>query len=228
MAKVREAPRISVNKLAEYLGARAGRRRAIIIDQKYPPDFKVAYYTEAQNAIVGYLVSQNRDERILTRAIDQLLAVQPQTEWQSRKVQVCVDAIEAFLEFGPDLEFDGLGVQAGTIDQPDLLIGNVSVSVRPEMIVRKEGRNGTTAIGAVKLCFSKSAALNEEGGAYVGAALRRFVEGRLANGTKCDPTLCTVVDIFAREIHECPKAVKRRFDDMEAACEEIARAWQAY
>ena len=43
MKKPANDPRISVNKLAEYMGAKAARQRQILRDQKYPTDYKGMY-----------------------------------------------------------------------------------------------------------------------------------------------------------------------------------------
>lgn len=37
--------------------------------------------------------------------------------------------------------------------------------------------------------------------------------------------LCMVIDVFDQEGYVAPKANKRRLEDIEAACEEIARVW---
>ena len=49
---VRQAPRISVNKLGEYMTATPLRRRRIVLDQKRPKTFIFARYREPQDAIV--------------------------------------------------------------------------------------------------------------------------------------------------------------------------------
>lgn len=49
--------KISVNKLAEYLGSDALRRRRIIEDQKEPLEFTVTRYKTAKSAMIDYLKS---------------------------------------------------------------------------------------------------------------------------------------------------------------------------
>src|SRR5689334_23054807 len=44
-------PRISVNKLAEFIDAKAARQRQILRDQKFPSEFKGMYYREAAETI---------------------------------------------------------------------------------------------------------------------------------------------------------------------------------
>ena len=57
-------PRISVNKLAEFSRAKAGRQRQILSDQKYPTDFKGMYYKEASEAI-ALAIASNLEELIM-------------------------------------------------------------------------------------------------------------------------------------------------------------------
>jgi len=45
------APRISLNKLCEFMTASIPRQRRIIKDQKFPSDFMRVYYREAQEAV---------------------------------------------------------------------------------------------------------------------------------------------------------------------------------
>jgi hypothetical protein len=62
-------PRISVNKLAEFIDAKARRQRQILRDQKYPTDYKGMYYREASEAISSYIASNLEHTSIIDRAI---------------------------------------------------------------------------------------------------------------------------------------------------------------
>jgi hypothetical protein len=53
-ARTRDEPRISLNKLAQYVdlpGGSAGRRREILQDSKFPPDFKGGRYNDARRTL---------------------------------------------------------------------------------------------------------------------------------------------------------------------------------
>lgn len=79
----RPSPRISATKLGEYLTATASRRRKIVEDQKYPPPFQVARYTEAEKAIVEFLTT-GRDAARLERRKAALVAAVPTMPLGSR------------------------------------------------------------------------------------------------------------------------------------------------
>lgn len=220
----RPGPRISVNKLGEYMIASPLRRRRIAADQKRPREFIVTRYRDAVAAMVEFLAAGGNSDRIITRAIADLEAKPVSTDFQLQDRDLSVEALESFLDTVDQLDLSGLTVRAGDSDAAPLLIGGVSVSVRPDIVVTGQNRNGGT-VGCVKLYLSKSFPLNEAAGAYIGAVLTRFTEGYLADDATADYRLCSVVDVFGQQVFTAPRAVQRRQNDIEAACEEIALLW---
>ncbi|MCG3125575.1 MAG: hypothetical protein CHACPFDD_00400 [Phycisphaerae bacterium] len=220
----RPGPRISVNKLGEYMIASPARRRRIVADQKRPREFIVTRYRDAVGAMLEFLAAGARDDRVITRAIANLEARAVSTDFQSQDRDLCIEALESFLDTVDQLDLRGVTVRPGDSDAPPLLIGGVSVSVRPEIVVTGQNRNGGT-VGCVKLYLSKSFPLNGVAGAYIGAVLTRFAEEYLAGGATGDYRLCVVVDVFGQHVFTAPRAVQRRQADIEAACEEIALLW---
>ena len=221
----REVPRISANKLGEYMTATPSRRRRIIKDQKRPKDYIVPRYTQAQGAIVAYLTATSRNDARLSEAVDRLGSSPASSEWDEQRRSLCAEAIQSFLDLVDDLELDGLVLKAGNAEQPRLLIAGVEVSVRPELIVVQSGSRGAPAGGALKLYFSKVNPLGEESGAYVGTMVHQFINEYPTSEGPCDHRLCRVADVFAGRIHSAPRSYVRRRSDIRAACEEIARAW---
>ncbi len=59
--KDQKEPRISLNKLCEFMTANVTRQRSIIRDQKFPQDYKKVYYKEAQESVAHYLASNLED-----------------------------------------------------------------------------------------------------------------------------------------------------------------------
>lgn len=63
--KRRERPRISVNKLGEYLTEpNPSRRRRILLDQKEPKDFILPYYDPARDAILRFFGDGGRSFQV--------------------------------------------------------------------------------------------------------------------------------------------------------------------
>ncbi len=93
-----EQPRISVNKLAEYMGSKAARQRKIIHDRKYPDeDFNFGmYHREAAEAVSRYLADGAIDPAPLDAQIAALLQLTPEKVGTARRINANVDALERF------------------------------------------------------------------------------------------------------------------------------------
>jgi hypothetical protein len=221
----RKTPRISVNKLGEYLTATPSRRRRIIFDQKHPPPYQVTRYREAERAIVEYFVG-GQDPKTLEKYRKRLADARPETEFDAQKVQLCMEAIDAF-EDGLDLlNLDDVTALAGQPDPDHLEFAGVSVSVRPEIVLVGSDRRGPRA-GCIKFYFGKTSPLDERSGPYVSTVLAAFAERNVAAKGRVDDRLVVTWDVFARRIYVAPKARARRLDDVTAACEEIAARWSS-
>lgn len=228
MVEVRERnqPRISVTKLGEYMVANPSRRRRIVIDQKRPQDYIVARYNDAQDAITEFLVSAIEKEFLRKRA-EELSGGVASTEWQAQSNQLCAEAINSFLEFVDSISLEGYKLQRGDASPPKLEIAGVSVSVRPEILIGGTSRKGEQLNGAIKLYLSKTTSLNLEAAEYAATTVHQFVKDNQLGSGKPDFRLCYVVDVFNKKIFSAPRSHVRRRSDIEAACEEIARAWAA-
>lgn len=227
---VRPEPRISVNKLGEYLVAGASRRRQILRDQKRPPEFKVVRYADAQRAIVDHLVNGHSDPDVLARHLSRLAnwtRGPDDSDYEVQRNQACRDAIGAFAKLADQLGFDGLTMRPGRADSPRLTKSGVQISVRPELQVHGVGRKGDRFVGALKLHVSKTFSLGEKAGEYVATMVHEFAEAHLAGDACCDYRHCYVLDVFAGILFVAPKCFTRRRSDVEAACEEIAILWKS-
>jgi hypothetical protein len=224
---VRSTPRISITKLGEYLVASPVRRRQIILDQKYPPEVKVIRYKDAQRAIVDHLVNGHEDPGILSRHRQRLADWTPtadDSDYEVQRKRNCLEAIEAFIAMLHTLP-EGLVLAAAGQDRRRLHKAGVSISIQPDAIIHGIGRNHTSLVGAIKLHFSKTFALDDRAGEYAGTLLHEFGERYLSD--RGQPTFrhFYVIDVFARRIYTAPRAFIRRRGEVEAACEEIASRW---
>ncbi len=226
MAVERDQPRISVNKLGEYMLARARRRRRIIIDQREPKDFIRLIYPQAEEAIARFLVAGATDRSIITSAVERLTSERADTDWKRERNALCVDALEAFLDIADDFDLEGFERTAGDAGG-GFSVGGVYVSVRPEVLLRQTDARGGVRLGAIKLYLVKSYPHSDESAGYVGASVLEYLRRERPDDGKPDPELCLVVDVFGGEIFTAPRASKSRLADIEAACEEIAGRWSS-
>ena len=138
---IRKTPRISVNKLAEYLTASPAKRRSIVKDQKYPPTFRITWYEKATRAMVSFLSDPKRDDDALVQVIEKLYTQKAATENEQLKLNTNAQALEAFLESYSDLDL-GLGVvKQGDTDPAKLSISGVELSVRPELLLQSSDKS---------------------------------------------------------------------------------------
>lgn len=220
---MRTTPRISVSKLGEYLTATPRRRRSIVADQKRPKDFVVIWYMEARKALVDCLLA-DLDPDILEAAVsaldDPLGSARPDSN-DAARAQVSIDALDAFAtKLLDSLDLAGLTIERGETYAERLAIAGVTVSVSPDFVVRS-----SKGVGALVLYFNKTNPLDENSGAYVASLLHQFVEERLGHVGVPDPGACRVIDVLNGKVYTAPKSYKRRRQDIEAACQEIAAVW---
>src|SRR3989442_16023460 len=101
--RIRLQPRISSNKLAEYIIAKPGRREQIRKDQKYPPDYIVPTYDAALDSIADFLCKLPRDPSNVLRVIDELNSSRARTQWDAMRRRVCAEALIAWLDLLDEL-----------------------------------------------------------------------------------------------------------------------------
>ncbi|MBG3878366.1 hypothetical protein FVW20_15435 [Desulfovibrio oxamicus] len=223
VGKVRTSPRISLNKLGEYLVSKPGRRRTIIRDQKEPSDFIVARYAEAKRIIQDCLVSGGADVRPVNRAIEGFSGSY-ETKWQKDTAILCASALRAFLRMSASIPLNGFNPVRG-IDNPEKMnISGVDVSVCPEIILLAPSQDNAI-VGGVKLYFSKNNPLTEDASEFVGSVLYRYLSEVTSSESAVSYKNCTVVDVFAGKCFIAPKTYKRNMNDVAAACAEIYHLW---
>ena len=221
--RVRREPRMALNALAQYMLASAGQRETILREQKYPSDFRVIYYDEANRAILRFLLDPDRDPEILRQAEQRIRAVTGVDRNEAQRLNANADAVAAFTACYQEITFDELVATRGPQDS-SILIEGVTVNVRPEVLLTGQYRSSASS-GAVKIYLSRNSALGEEGAAAAGAVVHMYIEGRAPTAHVCLPRHCTVVDVFGRACYAAPRAVTRRRNEIQAACREIAQRW---
>lgn len=224
--KPRLGPRISFSKLIEYTVARsASRRRAIVRDQASPPDFLVAQYRRAKPVLVR-AIRLGLSASDLEEVVGLLQQEHPKSSWAQRDLRNSIEAIERFRKIE--------GLNDGTLRlfaptrSGEVAISGVTVSVAPDLIVRRTDSTGLPIVGAVKLHFAKTKELQfkEQAGRTAATLLRHFLESRMpASDFVVDPDLCFVWDVFGDTTFTAPKAFKRRMQDLTDSCAEIAKVW---
>lgn len=218
-------PRISLNKLAEFIQAKAPRQRQILRDQKFPQDYKVMYYREAAEAISLCLSSNLENTSVLDKAIASLEQQTPEKIGTQRRIEANIDALEAFQTMLDDIDFKDATPQLGDHSPPKLTVHNVEISIRPDIILTATGKKGAQLVGAVKLHFPKTFPLGEDGGAFASALLQEYGKAYLHNHGEAHGPMCYVIDVGSRKVWPGVKSVVNRMKEIQANCQNITALW---
>lgn len=219
-------PKISINKLGEYMTATPSRRKQILRDQKNPSAFKAARYKDARETIVEFMEQGMTGEVQALSAAVELRNDQSGTEFSVQDRQLSAEAIEDFLPLSEEIEIADLSVQGGNAFATEVMdFGGTKVSMRPDAILKNKETG--VIVGCVKLNFSKSSPLQEKSAEYVATALRAHLEVNLSSPEHVDPARCYVVDVPTGTVCSAPKANKKRLSDLTAAGEEISARWDS-
>lgn len=222
-------PRISANKLGEFLvTANPVRRRRILSDQKNPAELVVPLYRQAMEPISRFLDDGGKQTDSIYAAIDRLRADESGTDWAINDRKNTAEALENFIELSQELPFESVTYHKGRNDPPKLSFSGVAVSVRPDFLIQFE-RRGKRYSGAVKLHFIKSAesALQQKGSAYVATLLHRWLQENAPQDRPPHPAHCFSIDVFRRSIVVAPTSFVKRVGEIDAACQEIAARWHS-
>lgn len=220
-------PRISVNKLGEYLVTpSATRRRRILLDQKAPSKVVVPCYRLADEPLVEFFGGGGTAAPV-DRAVVRLRSDLSGSDWAIKDRKNTAHALEAVLRLAPRLPFEGVSYVRGPDSPPLLHIKGVNVSVAPNLLLRFEHR-GVPCVGALKFHFTKSddSALEQEGAEYVATLLHHWLTQHGPHGLKPMPSHCYSVDVFRGAVVCAPTATARRMSNITAACEEIVSRWE--
>ena len=223
--RTRSLPRISLNKLGEYLVAKPGRRHSIIRNQKKPKDFIVARYADAVRAIQRHITEEHESADQLNKAVRTLSTADHDSKWKRDTADLCAKALFAFMSIADEIPTNGFKAIMGEDSPEKMNIAEVDVSVRPEILLVDPDQNNQI-VGGIKLYLGKDNPL-EDASDFVGSVLYRYLAEVLSTEAAVSHKNCFVVDVFAGEIIAAPKAYKRNMNDVSAACTEISALWTA-
>ncbi len=224
MTKQRNDPRISVNKMAQYVTSRAARQNQILRNAKFPPDYITTYYREAGEAIARFLASDMKDFAILDNAQNSLNQKGATNVYETRRIAGNIDAIETFGGMLDDVDFGGAAPALGAATAPHLIVKGVNISVRPEVTLHSKVK-GEGLVGGIKLHFVKTEPLDPEQAGYITAMMGAFCKDHLWQHGAPLPSHCLVIDLASAKVYPGVKAIKQRMKDIENACGQIASLW---
>lgn len=218
--KVREKPRFSVNKLGEYLTAKATRRKKLIEEQKYPNQFAQTVYKIAREAIIRYII-KDYDESILIKAEKEIKDAVSITDLDRDNSLLILKQIRSHSL--PDLT--AYKKTRYSLKTSSINIKGLEISICPDIIIRKGNKVGGLKIHIIK---TENQRLTKEAGQAVSVLLNQYISSNIAADDEVvDLKLCISYDCFNDSHTIAPSAVKRRLEEIETACEEIVLRWDS-
>jgi hypothetical protein len=96
---------------------------------------------------------------------------------------LCIEALASFLDIADDIDLDGVEALRGEPNLRQLVVPEVAISVRPEILLRVAGRSGMMTMGATKLYVAKNTPLAETAAflCRVVASTRAFLQMLVPN-----------------------------------------------
>jgi hypothetical protein len=221
--KINEAPRISVNKLGEYIYATPARKKRILLDAKFPSEIVTTRYAPVQNAAIEYFSASIKDIAIFERVKRILEQKTTTNDHQKEKVKSCIEALThltkcATSKLVPYIESPGI---KGYKDCKSITINGVLISLRPEILLLDTETNQPK--GAIKLAFSKGHFLTIQEGHCIAGLIKSYLENAL--NIKCNYKDCITLDVFSNRIIYAPVKNDWTLDKIKNACDDIRLTW---
>lgn len=213
-------PRLSANKMGEYLVVGPARRRRILYDAKFPNDAVVPYYQPAAEAIAQFIAGGMTDLGILEKKAKALGSENPSSVWHARRATGNIDALETFESMLDDINLMGAKPTLGAHKANPITYQGVDVSVRPDVILESNA-----GVGGLKLHFPKGNPLNAVAAGYVSAMIHEYVKQQLGDKGTASSKLCMVVDVASGKFFPGVTSTKARLKEVEAGCGEVAALW---
>ena len=223
-------PRITANKLAEYMAASATTQERIIRESHESSPVRAAMYGHARRAICSFLKDMGRDIRPLVAAEKKLqsrLNNPRSSSWVVMDSQNSIEAIHAAQRMHNDLK-PYVFVEAPN-SSVILPINGVNVSIRPDLYIHGRG-GGHDQIGAaifrmMKYDDPKASTKRDDMGVYVAVLLKLMLDRHNHSPRVPANKLCMAIDVQRGQVVLAPRTFKRHSNNLHSACSFIASHW---
>jgi hypothetical protein len=231
-------PRISLNKLGEYLATSdEARHRRIIYDQKFPTGIITKLYGSfppsvrdvlvAGAPISGVLEAAQRLKRQATAWKAAEATAAKSMKWYIDNANNTAGALERFALLAPQLVADSRTFLPPPRKDAFVLIEGVKISIKPDYIVH-QNIGGRPHLGAVKFHLIKNVKkhMGAVGAQHVAVLLQHWLEINLPDAARLPHhTLCLVVECWQNRVTSAPAKYEGRMENIAHACHEIAEIW---
>lgn len=233
--RVNRSPRFPILSLGEYMVADDGPRETMRRNMKYERIAPTLIYRKLSKAVASYLASPIRDRMILQNCRDDLQLEQENaaTPRARENATYGLRALEAFERSLNALPVSGINLELSPVFPPHVVEG-VKVSVQPTVLSTVNRRRGKPLRGAIVVDAAKGQEpKSDEAKAKAHTAmthsaymLHEHVANTVASGDeKSSPEHCIVFHTHRQELVCSPTNYKKQLVNLQAACRDIAAAW---
>jgi hypothetical protein len=224
-------PRISANKLAEYVLADPSRQSTIVKQAKNASKSITPLYHRVRDTFPHAHSNQGLNAAYFIARAEQIEASRATTDWQIRDKENSAKALRHLADMVGQIEC----ASATLIPKQwkPLTIHGVAVSVYPEVAFSMLHR-GVTKVGAVILNTSlndgSSLAKGSDRycvGDYVTTLLYLMLAQQLSMVGMPLHTKCYAMDIFRQKVYTAPPSYKTLVKHMDEACKMISLRWDS-
>lgn len=222
-----DTPRVTLNSLVQYMGARSREQRDILHQHKYPKDFMARYYKEATECIATCIASNLTDQSALERTLNTLRKKPTEKRGTAQRIKLNINAIKSFQAMQDQIDFLNATPELAPFNAADkLTFHGVIISVRPEIILRGIDKSGKKLLGAIKINCAGKNKITDDSAGYISTILQIYCSSYFPDW-KTYPSYCMVIDVGSKKVYPGIKAIAKRTKDISAACQNIADLWGA-
>lgn len=219
-----KTPRLSDNKLADYMAASEQARRGILRSCKYQPRAAVIQHQDARKMIADSIVNGKFDPAALEKKIAMYEGKITDTEFEADVKQHNIDYMKSALEMGAD----GIKGQdfARCKTQHKLDFNGTEISFFPDVLVARTNQRNNRKIGAINFRYSRSAKLSVKVAEWQSALIFGVLRDHpFEEESTPELALCQTYDGFNGKLYAAPSKSIYMYNEMQAACAAIAQQW---
>lgn len=235
--RVNRKPRFPVLSLGEYMACEDGPRQTMRRNMKYERIAPTLIFRKVAKSVASYLCSPIRDRRILDRCRDELEQDRDNASNPTARdnAQYAIRALEAFERSLNALPVSGMNITHAPMQKPTMIEG-VKVSIQPTALIRVERSRGKPLRGAIIVDTAKgqepktdeAKAKATAGMTHAAYLLHDLVANSIASDTeKASTDHCMIFHSHRPELVCSPSNYRTQLRNVEAACRDIAGAWDA-
>lgn len=217
-------PRLSDNKLADYMSASEQARRGILRSCKYQAITAVIQHNDAKKIIAESMDNGKLDMEKLTAKLAIYEGKITDTPFEEEVKQHNIDYINNVLLLGFD-EINGEEFHRCKTGRK-LDFNGTEISFFPDMIVARTNKRNNRKIGALNFRYSKSAQLRKRVAEFQSALIFGALRDEpFEPHATPEHSLCQTIDGFNGNVYPAPSNSIYLYNEMKAAGSAIALQW---